>query len=138
VGQIFALGQRIGDWVIVDEVERLNHDARYLCQCICGTEKVLSAATLRRGSSLHCGCQKHLATGVTLDQKKMPIPHSIEDFDLIHKGYLPLADQVSPRDGCPTWSLNAWADILGITRSELIISLKAAGNRFESSVRMAE
>ncbi len=138
MGQIIALGQRIGDWVIVDEVDRLHQEARFLCQCICGTEKVFSAQTLRRGSSLHCGCQKHQTVEGSIDQEKKPIPHSMEDFDLIHQGYLPLADQVSPKDGCPTWSLKAWANILGISRRELITSLKGAGKRFESSIRMAD
>ena len=52
MGQIIALGQRIGDWVIVDEVDRLHQEARFLCQCICGTEKVSRLKPL--GGAVHC------------------------------------------------------------------------------------
>jgi hypothetical protein len=52
-------GKRFGRWLVLSRVPRVpgkTWDARYMCRCDCGTEKVLYALALRSGQSTSCGC----------------------------------------------------------------------------------
>lgn len=49
-------GQRFGRWTVLTLDSIVAHDARWLCHCDCGNEKVVSGHTLRRGESRSCGC----------------------------------------------------------------------------------
>lgn len=44
-------------WTVIKRVENDKYNkAQWLCQCSCGTEKVINGCSLRKGSSLSCGC----------------------------------------------------------------------------------
>ena len=125
------VGHRYGHWVIAGEAQRIGGDMRYLCQCTCGTEKLVSAITLRNGSSTSCGCMRKEKAPRISDFELQPTPPDIQEvFNLISQGCLPPADQFSIADGAPSWTLPAIAKILGIGRGELIGHLEKAGPRF--------
>ena len=125
------IGHRYGDWTIIGEAQRLGSDLRYLCACVCGNEKMVSAITLRNGSSTNCGCQRRERAPRISDYELHPISTEIQEiFKLISEGCLPPADQFSMTDGAPSWTLPAMARILGIDARELINHLRAAGPRF--------
>lgn len=50
-------GKTVGQWKVLARAEN-NKDgsARWLCKCTCGTERSVSASTLREGKTLSCGC----------------------------------------------------------------------------------
>lgn len=52
-------GQRFGKWIALKRVESDKYGcSRWLCKCDCGTIKPVSADTLKRGTSISCGCIK--------------------------------------------------------------------------------
>ena len=56
-------GMRFGYWTVIDRVEidkhyTNGHACGWLCRCDCGTERVLETATLTKGKSTNCGCDK--------------------------------------------------------------------------------
>lgn len=61
----YLTGQRLGKWTIT----RFDHrnDPRYywLCQCDCGTQRVLRTEALTSGRSKSCGCSKFSKKGIT-------------------------------------------------------------------------
>lgn len=125
------IGHRYGNWTIVGDPERVAGDLRYPCECSCGTRRLVSAITLRNGSSASCGCLRRERTQKAGDAESMPIPKDVQEiFQLISQGCLPPADQFSISDGAPAWTLPAIAKVLGISRKELIDHLKSAGPRF--------
>ena len=129
--QKIQIGHRYGHWVIISEAKRVGGDTRYLCQCGCGAEKLVSAITLRNGSSTSCGCQRKERPPRISDYELQPTPPEIQEiYYLISQGILPPADQFSMTDGAPSWTLPALAKILNISRHELIDHLQKAGQRF--------
>lgn len=46
-------GRTFGNWTVIRKAERRQY---WICQCACGTEKAVSAQSLRRGASRSCGC----------------------------------------------------------------------------------
>jgi len=67
--KIPAVGQIYGSWTLVDATPvpsvsggqtRLN----YLCQCVCGQQKLVNGSNLRRRLSTSCGCLRDTRTGV--------------------------------------------------------------------------
>lgn len=130
------VGHRYGHWVIIGEAQRIGGDMRYLCRCGCGTEKLVSAITLRNGSSTSCGCMRKEKPPKISDFELQPTPPDIQEiFNLISQGCLPPADQFSIVDGAPSWTLPAIAKILGIGRSELIQHIEKAGSRFSTDAK---
>lgn len=124
-------GHRYGRWVIVSAAERLGGDTRYVCRCDCGTERQVSAITLRNGTSTHCGCLKKDRPPKLFDFELRPTPPEIQEvFQLIRLGCLPPADQFSMTDGAPAWTLQSMARILGVSREEFLHHLERAGQRF--------
>lgn len=124
-------GHRYGNWTIVGDAERIGGDLRYPCECSCGTRRLVSAITLRNGSSASCGCLRRERLQRVSDSESLPIPPEVQEvFHLISQGCLPPADQFSIGDGSPSWTLPAIAKILGIGRKELIEHLQSAGPRF--------
>jgi hypothetical protein len=68
------------------------------------------------------------------DSESRPVsPNTQEALNLINRGYLPPADQFSVRSGCPAWTLESIAAILGVTEEELKQHIEGAGQRFLSS-----
>lgn len=53
-------GQRFGRWVVLGHVKvksrQAKRGARWDCKCDCGTERVVSANSLKHGGSTSCGC----------------------------------------------------------------------------------
>ena len=108
----------------------MGADVRYLCQCACGVEKILSASKLAEGKPQNCGCRKGAGKKSSAQKNELPPDSLVEDFELINRGFLPLADQLARDNGEPTWSLTSFARILGMSREDLISHIKAAGPRF--------
>ena len=124
-------GHRYGYWTITGDAVRINRDLRYPCQCVCGTVRLVSAITLRNGSSTNCGClAKQNAQNITVSDHHGLSAEVQEILKLISKGVLPPADQFSIKDGSPSWTLPTIARILDIEISELIEHLMKAGSRF--------
>lgn len=52
-------GQKFGRWLVLDRVPNsTSRDAKWLCQCECGTRKEVLGKNLRNGRSTSCGCYK--------------------------------------------------------------------------------
>lgn len=49
-------GQKFGRMTILREEPKKGNRRRVLCQCDCGTEKVVDLADLKRGHTVSCGC----------------------------------------------------------------------------------
>lgn len=50
-------GQRFGRWVVLERASNTpNGTARWICQCDCGTKRIVIGRDLRNGSSQSCGC----------------------------------------------------------------------------------
>ena len=49
-------GQRFGKLIALNYVETINKTRRYLCECDCGTQKVLNRKSLVKGETTSCGC----------------------------------------------------------------------------------
>lgn len=131
--QKISSGHRYGHWLIMGESQRIGGDTRYPCQCVCGKEKLVSAITLRNGSSTSCGCQRKERIPRISDFELQPTPPDIQEiFKLISEGCLPPADQFSMSDGAPAWTLPGIAKILGIAKPELLQLLRDGGSRFSA------
>ena len=54
----YAIGTKIGRWTVVSEPVWgvTSNGTGYHCQCECGTQSVIKAATLKYGYSKSCGC----------------------------------------------------------------------------------
>lgn len=52
------VGQKFGRWEVLERAESLSGNARWLCRCECGTEKIVLGKNLRNGRSKSCGCLK--------------------------------------------------------------------------------
>lgn len=54
-------GKVFGYWTVVERAENhpIKRSARWLCECECGTRRVIGAAELRHGRSKSCGCHKN-------------------------------------------------------------------------------
>lgn len=54
-------GQKFGYWTVIERAE--NHPStrsvQWLCECECGTQRVIRASALKRGETKSCGCHKN-------------------------------------------------------------------------------
>ena len=59
--KIDLTNKNFGEWLVIREAtkeEKQNRPGSYwLCQCSCGTERVINGQTLRQNESTSCGCQ---------------------------------------------------------------------------------
>ena len=56
-GIVNEAGNRYGRWTVIRQAKNGNRrQARWLCQCDCGTMRTVAGSTLRNGSSQSCGC----------------------------------------------------------------------------------
>ena len=54
---INLLNQRYGKLIVIKELGRTKSGkAQWLCKCDCGNKKIISSASLRRGTTNSCGC----------------------------------------------------------------------------------
>lgn len=80
-------------WTVIERVENDKHNkAQWLCQCSCGTKKIINGCSLRKGASLSCGCinkEKHISQITN---------------ELGHKyGKLTVIDKADSKNGCAMW-----------------------------------
>lgn len=54
-------GAVFGFWTIINDSgsRTKSGEIKYLCKCICGTEKIITGTALGRGRIEHCGCRKY-------------------------------------------------------------------------------
>ena len=73
-------GNTFGQWKVIARAEnKKDGSARWLCVCACGTERAVSANTLREGTTLSCGC------ALKTFRKESRSPNTIEKT--IFRGY---------------------------------------------------
>lgn len=51
-------GQRFGKLVVLGRVDDKGLEAKWLCKCDCGREKIVTGHYLRNGKVTHCGCER--------------------------------------------------------------------------------
>lgn len=57
--KIDMTGQQFGYWTVLSYDENSKGGtAKWICKCVCGTEKSIAGPTLRKGTSTNCGCIK--------------------------------------------------------------------------------
>ena len=60
--KVIIAGTTFGEWTVLREDVHVpgknGLDYRYLCCCSCGTQRVVSCHSLRRGHSRSCGCKQ--------------------------------------------------------------------------------
>lgn len=55
-------GQKFNKWTVIERAENKNKAVCWLCECECGTRKIVRAQHLKSGNSKSCGClQKEVA-----------------------------------------------------------------------------
>jgi len=55
--KIDMVGKRYNRWTVIEEVGKdEDRNITYLCECECGSKKILSGRQVRRGNSKSCGC----------------------------------------------------------------------------------
>lgn len=53
-----CIGTKINDLTFVEEVERRKGKRRFICKCICGSEKSYNGIDVLRGHTKNCGCAR--------------------------------------------------------------------------------
>jgi len=133
------VGARIGDWTVLAKPMKIGKDYKVECVCLCGTQRSVSAISLRAGHSRDCGCGRAMSRAQNDDTVMTNDPlrsaEAQEEVALIRDGYMPLADQFCATGGAPAWTLSSIAVVLGISRSELISHLMRNGQRFSSEIK---
>jgi hypothetical protein len=56
VGILDRTGKTYGYWTAISFYDREKSHTRWLCRCICGTERPVIASSLTKGVSVSCGC----------------------------------------------------------------------------------
>ena len=51
-------GQQFGYLTVIERVENIGKQVRWLCRCKCGNEKIVYGTNLRRGLTTSCGCYR--------------------------------------------------------------------------------
>ncbi len=55
------IGEQYGEWKVLEKAEKpINSSSTssfWLCECSCGTKRVISGNVLRQGKSKSCGCK---------------------------------------------------------------------------------
>lgn len=50
-------GEKIGRWTVLEKSGITdNNTVKWLCRCVCGTERIVGGEKLRQGKSMSCGC----------------------------------------------------------------------------------
>lgn len=64
-------GQKFGRWTVLNHAGKKYAEQFWLCQCDCGTKRILIGGTLKKGSSKSCGCySKEQSTKHGMEQTK--------------------------------------------------------------------
>lgn len=52
--------KKFNRWNVLEKATRDKHGkGQWLCECECGTQRIVAASSLRKGLSKSCGCYKH-------------------------------------------------------------------------------
>jgi hypothetical protein len=54
----FTKGIKFGMWNVVGDFEVIKNKLHVLCKCDCGTQRLVSSASLKKGISISCGCHR--------------------------------------------------------------------------------
>jgi len=85
-------GRVFGRWTVIEESGRdKGGSVRWLCRCVCGTEKTVSGASLTHGRSTSCGC---LARELTAERSRT--------HGQIHTRFYKIWANMIGRATCPT------------------------------------
>lgn len=76
-------GQKFGRWTVLYSVPNLkSRDAKWMCECECGTQREVLGKNLRNGRSTSCGCYKK-----ECDSKAMAERNKLSALNLTNKKY---------------------------------------------------
>lgn len=68
-------GQRFNRWTVIKPVKNIDRHVYWLCQCDCGTQRVVAGNNLRSGKSGSCGClMREIARKVNTSHGKTDTP----------------------------------------------------------------
>lgn len=56
--RIQMVGEKYGDWTVLEEVNKKSKERRFLCECICGKRTEVDMNNLRSGHVRNCGCTR--------------------------------------------------------------------------------
>jgi hypothetical protein len=61
----YMIGQKFGRLTVISQEPSQNNRKRYLCNCECGNNKIISGKSLRTGNTKSCGClQKEIVSKI--------------------------------------------------------------------------
>lgn len=66
-------GAVFGHLTVIGEAPKVGNDRAVLCRCECGTEKAISASSLRSGHAQWCGCRGREAAPALLNPGEVPL-----------------------------------------------------------------
>jgi hypothetical protein len=56
-------GLTFGSWTVVGATDSASRQKRWLCRCVCGTQREVVGTSLRSGASTNCGCKRREHVG---------------------------------------------------------------------------
>lgn len=94
--------QRFGKLLVLERAENDKFGkAQWLCQCDCGNQKIINGASLRKGLTISCGCNK------LEKMKQYNLEHTIDEKGNVY-GYLTVisrnTDPENIKDGRAMWN----------------------------------
>lgn len=67
-------GLKFGKWTVLSRADKpinnKRNDAYWLCECECGTKRIVIGKDLRNGKSTNCGCQRIAVNKLELQGKE--------------------------------------------------------------------
>jgi hypothetical protein len=69
-------GQRFGRLVVIERAGRRGTAAAWLCQCDCGSRKIITSNSLRGGYAKSCGCSRATGPGSRPNYRTTVLPGS--------------------------------------------------------------
>ncbi len=73
--KIYMIGKVYGRLTVLEEDQRRDKSgaAQYLCKCQCGKLKIVSGSSLRKGTTVSCGCYNHEVITKENPKRKRPL-----------------------------------------------------------------
>lgn len=81
-------GQRFGNLVAVGRADVRAVHVHWRCVCDCGTERVVSGASLRKGATRSCGCNRRRVARVNGKKSRGPLKHGLRASGVMTPEYL--------------------------------------------------
>lgn len=102
---ISLVAKRFGNWTVLRRAKSLppHYRGRWLCRCVCGTEREIYAHSLEHSTSKSCGCTRQQASQLTwLGRRKRQehLQRSLAYFQ--HQDGCELLEWSDPRDHITT------------------------------------